>query len=47
VVFVLYGILASGVSTYLTNSPRAIKRIQRSFAVIFAALAAQLALSEQ
>ena len=47
VVFALYGILASSVSTYLTKSPKAIKRIQRSFAVIFAALAAQLALSEQ
>jgi threonine/homoserine/homoserine lactone efflux protein len=46
-VFALYGILASGISTYLTNSPKMIKRIQRSFAVIFAALAAQLALSEQ
>ena len=47
VIFAMYGILASGVSAYLTNSPKAIKRIQRSFAVIFAALAAQLALSEQ
>jgi len=46
-VFALYGILASGVSVYLTKSPKAIKRIQRSFAVVFAALAAQLALSEQ
>jgi threonine/homoserine/homoserine lactone efflux protein len=47
VVFVLYGILASWISVYLTKAPRAIKRIQRSFAVIFAALAAQLALSER
>ena len=47
VIFALYRILASGVSAYLTNSPRAIKCIQRSFALIFAALAAQLALSEQ
>ena len=47
VVFALYGILASGVSTYLTNSPKAIKRMQRSFAVIFAVLAAELALSER
>ena len=29
------------------NSPRMIKRVQRSFAVIFAALALHLALSEQ
>ncbi len=47
VVFALYGILASGVSNYLTKSPKAIKRIQRSFAVIFAVLATQLALSKQ
>jgi threonine/homoserine/homoserine lactone efflux protein len=47
VIFALYGILASGVSAYLANSPKAIKRIQRSFAIIFAALAVQLVLSEQ
>ena len=47
VIFALYGILASGISTYLTNSPKAIKRMQQSFAVIFAVLAVQLALSEQ
>jgi threonine/homoserine/homoserine lactone efflux protein len=47
VIFALYGILASGVSAYLANSPKAIKRIQRSFAIIFAALAVQLALSER
>ncbi len=47
VIFALYGILASGISTYLINSPKVIKRIQRSFAVIFAALAANLAFSEQ
>jgi threonine/homoserine/homoserine lactone efflux protein len=47
VIFALYGILASGISTYLMNSPKAIRRMQRSFAVIFAALAAKLALSEQ
>ncbi|MFC1997651.1 LysE family translocator [Chloroflexota bacterium] len=47
VIFALYGILASGISTYVMNSPKAIRRIQRSFAVIFAALAVKLALSEQ
>ncbi len=47
VIFALYGILASGISTYLINSPKAIKRMQRSFAIIFAGLAAKLALSEQ
>ena len=47
VIFALYGILASGISTYLINSPKAIRWVQRSFAVIFAALAVRLALSEQ
>ena len=46
VIFAVYGILASGISAYLINSPRAIRRIQRSFAVIFAVLAARLVLSE-
>ena len=47
VIFALYGILASGISTYVINSPKAIRRMQRSFAVIFAALAAKLVFSEQ
>jgi len=46
VIFAVYGILASGISTYLISSPKAIRRIQRSFAVIFAVLAARLVLSE-
>lgn len=47
IIFALYGILASGVSKYLLDSPKAIRRMQRSFALIFAGLAAKLALSEQ
>jgi threonine/homoserine/homoserine lactone efflux protein len=47
VIFALYGILASGVSTRLLNSPKATRRMQRSFALIFAGLAAKLALSER
>ncbi len=46
-VFVLYGILASSVSTYLLNSPKIIRRVQKSFALVFAGLAVQLALSER
>jgi len=46
VIFILYGILASGISTYMINSPKAIGRTQKSFAVIFAILAARLALSK-
>jgi threonine/homoserine/homoserine lactone efflux protein len=46
IVFILYGILASRVSTYLVNSPKVIAGLQKSFAAIFAALATKLALSE-
>lgn len=47
VIFVLYGILASGASTFLMNSPKATNRVQKSFALIFAVLATRLLLSEQ
>jgi threonine/homoserine/homoserine lactone efflux protein len=47
IVFALYGILASGVSAYLMNSSKAVKRLQRGFAVILAGFAVQLGLSEK
>ena len=47
IIFVLYGILASGISTYLINSSKAVKRLQQAFAVILAAFAVKLALSEK
>ncbi len=47
IVFALYGILASGISSYLINSVKAVKRIQQTFAVILAAFAVNLALSEK
>lgn len=47
VIFCLYGILASWISAYIINSPKAIRRMQKSFAVIFAVLAVKLVLSEQ
>jgi threonine/homoserine/homoserine lactone efflux protein len=47
VVFALYGVLSSGVSAYLMNSSRAVKRLQRSFAVILAGFAVELALSKK
>jgi threonine/homoserine/homoserine lactone efflux protein len=47
IVFALYGILASGVSAYLQKSSNAVKRIQRTFAVILAGFAVQLGLSEK
>jgi threonine/homoserine/homoserine lactone efflux protein len=47
IVFALYGILASGISAYLTNSPRAVKGLQQTFAVILAGFAVRLGLSER
>jgi threonine/homoserine/homoserine lactone efflux protein len=47
IIFMLYGILAGGVSACVVKSPKLIVWFQRSFAAIFAALAAKLAVSEQ
>jgi threonine/homoserine/homoserine lactone efflux protein len=47
VVFALYGILASAISTYLMNSAKAVKRIQQVFAAVLAGFAVQLGLSER
>jgi threonine/homoserine/homoserine lactone efflux protein len=47
IVFALYGILASGIRTYVINSSHAIKRLQQAFALVLAAFAIKLALSEK
>ncbi len=47
IIFILYGFLASVISTYFMRSSLLRIRLQRSFAAIFAALAAKLAMSEQ
>lgn len=47
VIFALYGLLASAVSVRLLQSPPAVRRVQRAFSLIFAALAVRLALTEQ
>jgi threonine/homoserine/homoserine lactone efflux protein len=47
IVFALYGILASGISAYLANSSKAVKRVQQTFAVVLAGFAIQLGLSER
>jgi threonine/homoserine/homoserine lactone efflux protein len=47
IIFALYGILASGISSYLINSSKVVKRFQQAFAVVFAAFAVNLALSEK
>jgi threonine/homoserine/homoserine lactone efflux protein len=47
IVFALYGMLASGIRTYLSNSSKVVKRLQQAFAVILAAFAVKLAFSEK
>lgn len=44
-VFATYGLLASGVRRFITNSPRALRLLRRSFAAIFAGLSVELALT--
>ena len=47
IVFAVYGILASSIRAFLLHSPNLIKRSQQAFAVLFAAFAVKLALSEK
>ncbi len=47
VVFILYGLSAHYVRTYIVNSTKVTVWLQRSFAAIFAALGVKLALTEQ
>ena len=47
VIFILYGISANGFRGYVTNSPKRMVRIQRSFALIFAVLGVKLAMTDQ
>lgn len=46
-IFILYGAFAHYVRTYVVSSPGLLQKLQRSFAVIFAALGAKLAMAEQ
>ncbi|MFC3283749.1 LysE family translocator [Litchfieldella rifensis] len=46
-VFIVYGVFANGVRTYLSNSPALIKWIQRTFSGVFVALGAKLAMAER
>jgi len=46
-VFALYGILASGISTYMARSTSAVKRLQQAFALILAGFAVKLAFTER
>lgn len=47
VIFILYGISANGVRSYIVNSPKVITWLQRSFAAIFAAMGVKLAITDQ
>ena len=47
VVFILYGLLASAISIWLLRSSKALKRFQQASALILAAFAVKLALSEK
>jgi threonine/homoserine/homoserine lactone efflux protein len=46
VIFIFYGLLADAVRRHVVNSPRVLTRLQRTFAVVFAALGLKLALTE-
>jgi len=47
IVFIIYGLSASGVRHYVTRSPNFVLWLQRSFAAAFAALGIKLATAEQ
>lgn len=47
VVFTLYGLFAGATREYVLGSPRILSRLQRGFALSFAALGAKLALAER
>lgn len=46
-IFILYGASAHSVRNYVVNSQKTVRRLQKNFAVIFAALGVKLALTEQ
>lgn len=47
IVFILYGLLASAISAWLMRSSGAVKRFQQASALVLAAFAAKLALSDK
>ena len=46
-IFVLYGLFANSMRTYVLHSPRILKRVQRSFAITFAMLGTKLAFTDK
>ena len=47
VIFILYGLAANGVRHQVATSPGLISKLQRCFAIVFAALGVKLALTDQ
>lgn len=47
IIFAIYGLLASAISSSIKNSPKIMKRTQQAFAVILAGFAVKLALTEK
>jgi len=45
-VFILYGLFADGLRNKVMHSPRILRRLQRTFATLFALLGAKLAFAE-
>ena len=46
-IFVLYGLFANSMRTYVLHSPRIMKRVQQSFAITFAMLGTKLAFTDK
>jgi threonine/homoserine/homoserine lactone efflux protein len=47
VIFIIYGLSANCVRSYVTNSPKIVISMQRLFAATFAALGLKLAMTDQ
>ncbi len=46
-IFIIYGLFANGMRVYIINSPKIMKKIQQTFAIIFAILGVKLAMAER
>ncbi|MCW7754372.1 LysE family translocator [Desulfobotulus sp. H1] len=47
ITFIIYGLVANGISKHVTGSPALVRWLQRSFAATFAAIGARLAMADQ
>lgn len=46
-IFIIYGLFANSMRIYIINSPKIMKKIQQTFAIMFAMLGAKLAMAER